>query len=92
MIVQAKARNWRRAKDIRYTWHARHDFMGWTNVERWKRRLREILSMPRKGWKGRIVLGWTCNQCGRVRWEGEWLFWHLVSLQHFRCAWCAVRG
>ena len=52
----------------------------------------EILWLPRKMWNGRLVFELRCDICGRMRWEGEFVCWALMSLDHHICSWCRTRG
>ena len=81
-----------RRRNIRIARASRLWFLASQGLDAWRRRHLEILSLPRKTWKGRIVLGITCDSCGKVRWVGEYLFWQIISLRRFLCEWCLVRG
>jgi len=66
--------------------------LAYLGLKAWQARMALIAAMPHKRWKGRIVVGWPCRQCGNVRWMGEYFYWGLIDPLMFRCEWCSVRG
>ena len=98
-MTSGTAENLRR-RNIRLARRARIDFLKLCGPPRWAKRHREVLALPRKRWKGReverkrrrLIIGVTCDQCHKVRWVGDYLIWHLISLRRFLCEWCLVRG
>ena len=51
-----------------------------------------INNLPKVKWKGRDLVTLVCSKCGCERNVPKAVPWCLITLDNFRCSWCAARG
>jgi hypothetical protein len=82
---------WHNAKNARAEVRARAAFEASGGFDP-ERRAAEIAALPEIDFEGRALVQLTCQRCRRPRNLPRSVCWSLISLAHYRCVWCAIRG
>lgn len=87
---QASARMWQRIL-VRWEKKAREAFLFY-DPTRYLDRDADIEALPHVVFKGRDLVTLHCQKCDADRNVPCGLAWSLISLWHYTCSWCALRG